>query len=353
MVVRRGTYRGCTFDYAAGEIIIKVKPDTDLSEITNLLAQNEAWIIAGFDETLWGLVGTDTSENTFDKIDTFLQSPLIECSEPNILLCPNAAPSDTKFTVQWALNNTGQTGGTIDADIDALEGWEIEKGDPSLMVGVLDSGIPLDPDGNLCHADLDDPSRFIPGFNCSFGQCDSADERSVRDFEGHGTWVTGILGAETNNVEGIAGVMWYGKILVMKITGSHKCGLAYDIAIGIEKAVECGAKILNLSYGETVSCWLSGRLEAAVDSAYKGSCFVAASAGNAGIMMFPAGFSSYGTLPGHNKCCYYDPILDSTICEYATDTCGYTNVIAVGAVTADDSIPPLIVQGAMIHCWSV
>ena len=50
-------------------------------------------------------------------------------------------PNDPLFPEQWALNNTGQTGGTWDADIDAPEAWSITTGSMSTVVAVLDSGI--------------------------------------------------------------------------------------------------------------------------------------------------------------------------------------------------------------------
>ena len=40
--------------------------------------------------------------------------------------------NDPDFNKQWYLDNTGQTGGTIDADIDASEAWEIETGNEEI-----------------------------------------------------------------------------------------------------------------------------------------------------------------------------------------------------------------------------
>jgi len=54
------------------------------------------------------------------------------------------------FGDQWSLNNTGQNGGTPDADIDAPEGWDIQSTAPNVIVAIVDSGARLD------HEDLAD-----------------------------------------------------------------------------------------------------------------------------------------------------------------------------------------------------
>jgi subtilisin family serine protease len=50
-------------------------------------------------------------------------------------------PNDTDFSTQWALHNTGQFIGTPDADIDALEAWDLAKGSRDITVAVIDTGI--------------------------------------------------------------------------------------------------------------------------------------------------------------------------------------------------------------------
>lgn len=80
--------------------------------------------------------------------------------------------------------------------------WEITQGSSGVVVGVIDSGIPLqEGTSNLSHEDLNNSSRIIQGEN--FSRDD--DDVGVRDLLGHGTHVTGILSAESNNNLGIAG----------------------------------------------------------------------------------------------------------------------------------------------------
>ena len=55
-----------------------------------------------------------------------------------------ASMNDPKFVEQWHYENTGQTGGTVDADIDLEEAWDIETGDESVIVAIMDAGIQVD-----------------------------------------------------------------------------------------------------------------------------------------------------------------------------------------------------------------
>ena len=68
--------------------------------------------------------------------------PLFETLENRSLLAGFiGTPNDPEFAQQWMLNNTGQAGGVIDADIDALEAWSVTTGSMATVVAVLDSGI--------------------------------------------------------------------------------------------------------------------------------------------------------------------------------------------------------------------
>lgn len=73
-------------------------------------------------------------------VQDFINSGLFEIAELNTIGEYNIIPNDHLFELQWALYNTGQTGGTYDADIDATDAWDITTGDPSIIIGILDSG---------------------------------------------------------------------------------------------------------------------------------------------------------------------------------------------------------------------
>jgi parallel beta-helix repeat protein len=71
----------------------------------------------------------------------YARNPEVAYAEPNYLYYHCMIPNDPFFGQQWALHNTGQTGGTPDADIDAPEAWDIETGNPEVVIAVIDTGV--------------------------------------------------------------------------------------------------------------------------------------------------------------------------------------------------------------------
>ena len=76
-----------------------------------------------------------------DAFIRFNQSANVLYAEPNYKFKLFVVPNDPMFSQMWGLNNTGQTGGTEDADIDAPEAWDIQRGDPEIIVAIIDTGV--------------------------------------------------------------------------------------------------------------------------------------------------------------------------------------------------------------------
>lgn len=256
-------------DYVPGEVLVKFKPGTPALIIAQVHRENKGTIkeeISGID------VQVIKVQDVPSKVRAYSRNPNVLYAEPNYIAYALAAPDDTYFDNQWALNNTGQTccnansdlciTGTSDADIDAPEAWDIATGSSSVKIAILDSGIDQD------HEDL--ASKVVAEKNFS-------DSGTVDDIYGHGTHVGGIAAAVTNNSLGVAGVGYEASLMNVKVLGDSGSGAYSWVASGIIWATDNGAKTINMSLGGTRK---SSTLESAVNYAWTNGVVLAAAAGN-------------------------------------------------------------------------
>ncbi len=139
-----------------------------------------------------------------------------------------AIPNDEQFSSQWQYLNTGQSGGTEGADIDADLAWDVTTGGitisgDTIVVAVLDDGVDFnheDLQRNLWvnHAEIpnngmdDDNNGYVDDYR---GWSIVTDDDNISG-GGHGTPVTGIIGADGNNEIGVTGVNWNVKVMMIK-----------------------------------------------------------------------------------------------------------------------------------------
>jgi thermitase len=151
--------------------------------------------------------------------------------------------------------------------IGAPQAWALWRGDDRFVMAILDTGARLD------HLDLQ--PRLLPGYD--FGD----DDNDPSDPFGHGTFVTGIAGAVTNNARGVAAVAPNGKILPVKVFTDAGQGFLNDMIDGIGYAVVQGAHAINLSLGNTNNpnnVW--SVVETALNQAWNAGVVIVAAAGN-------------------------------------------------------------------------
>ncbi len=251
-------------EYVQGEILVKFKSHIKIrtaGDVNRKVA--EAGLAATVKRSLsfintYHLEITDQDVTVEEAINKLKSNPDIEYAEPNYIVKEAAIPNDTYFSYLWGLNNTGQTGGTTDADIDAPEAWDVTTGSSNIVIAVIDSGVAYN------HPDLiDNIWRNTGETNCSDGidndsngyidDCYGWDfidnDGYPEDYESHGTHVAGTIAAKGNNATGITGVMWTAKIMPIRFLGVSGSGDTANAAAAILYAVNNGARVINASWG--------------------------------------------------------------------------------------------------------
>jgi subtilisin family serine protease len=187
------------------------------------------------------------------------RDPGVKAAEPDYAITPDQAlPNDPRFGEMWGLHNTGQSGGTADADIDAPEAWAAIPAGPEVRVAVLDDGVEYThPDlaGNIWTNPGEIPNNGIDddgnGYVDDVRGWDTADNDnnpapSVAS-DSHGTHVAGTVAAVTNNGIGVAGVGKRIKVIPIRMYAGQSTWMT-SLANGIDYARIAGAKVLNVSY---------------------------------------------------------------------------------------------------------
>jgi len=239
--------------------------------------------------------------------------------EPNykIKLC-STTPSDPNFVQQWAMHNTGQNGGTPDADIDGPEAWDIIHDACDIIVAVLDTGIdrthpdlvanmwvnPGEIPGNGINDDGNYDSEGHPLIDDVYGWDFADNDADPSDYYPHGTHVAGIIGARGNNGIGVAGICWNVKIMNLKIFPAYSNnGFIADAISAIDYAIDKGAKVLNNSWS---SGYYSQPLKDAIDDANDAGVLFIAAAGNADEDEYGNPIDNDGSYPSPTYPASYD-----------------------------------------------
>jgi len=192
------------------EFVVKFKPQVTREQIDHFNSSKKVAIVRASKYVKNQFVLRVTSESEGDALavaNQYYESELTEFAHPNFITTfeLRSAPNDPYYPNQWHLNNTGQEGGTIDADIDAPEAWGITTGDPNIRIAILDDSIEKD------HEDLQ------ASIVASWDFTDDDDDPSPGPGDYHGTSVAGIAAAVGNNNKGVAGVSYTSKIVAARL----------------------------------------------------------------------------------------------------------------------------------------
>jgi thermitase len=216
------------------------------------------------------------------------RSAVVSYAEPNLILTATATPNDPLYPQLYGLNNTGQTGGKPDADIDAPEGWDAAGlgGFPTTggaRIGIVDTGI------DQTHPELS--GKVAACANAVGGLVVDGD---CTDDSLHGTHVAGTITAKANNATGVAGVDPNAGLVICKaLRGGAGVGLTSDVANCITWAHAHGAKVISMSLGGGASTTLQQAVQGAWENGGATGSVLVAAAGNDGdsTVNYPAGYA--------------------------------------------------------------
>lgn len=237
--------------------------------------------------------------DVLDVVARLRATGLVDFADETTFGAYTVDPNDPLYGQQWNFKNTGQNGGTPDADIDADLAWDIERGDPSVVIAVIDSGT------EITHSDLASTVWVNPGEIPGNGIDDEGngfvDDVNGWDFEFnnndpssnffHGTFVAGMCAASSNNGNKLAGLA--GGFGPTEGCRYLPCGVGQSFPIGsvlddaIIYAADNGARVITLS----LSVAFDSAIESAISYAHnvKG-VFIDDAAGNNGFggVSYPA-----------------------------------------------------------------
>ena len=257
-------------------------------------------------------------------------------AEPNYLY---QLADEPLFPDQWGLENTGQTGGTTDADIDILDAWTRTTGKPEVTIAVLDTGAKLDhPDiepvlwtnvGEIPGNGVDDDGN---GFVDDVNGWDPLDgDSDPSDSDGHGTFVASVAVGAVNGV-GIAGVAPDSVVMPIRVCDGFGCPLSAIIA-GLSYAVANGADVANMSFGGNFSG--TGALRDAVEGTAAAGVTLVAAAGNFG--------RNNDLLPFHPASFEVDGLISVAATDHDDNLASFSNF---GATSVDLAAPGVDIPGA-------
>jgi len=251
-------------------------------------------------------LNTEVDELTFINSLSSFSNVIYAERYPNVkpFLVPND-PQARRNGPQYHLDQVG-----------AYDAWNITQGDEDLVIAIVDTGVDLDHEdlqGNL-YVNADEiPDDGIDndgdGFIDNYRGWDFADNDNAPEADGdqHGTLVTGVAAAATNNALGIAGLGYRCKFLPIKIfqTENNFSSNSYE---GVIYAANQGADVINLSWGG-----VSGFSQYAQDvinyAVLEKDAAVVAAAGNtnANLDFYPASYDNVLSVGFVNNADQRDP----------------------------------------------
>lgn len=240
------------------------------------------------------------SLDAFATARSLATSGLVEFAIPDFAITriPYATTNDPLFPNQWHLESTGQDGAAVDADVDISGAWDVTRGDPNIIVAVVDTGC------ELAHPDL--VPNLVPGIDV----LDNDSNPEATDYffglftENHATSVAGITAGRGDNGIGISGAAQLCRIMPIRFLSEFIFiqPTIQDEADAFNFARANGAAIINNSWGPGGAAPLPASTKAAIDDC------VANGRGGLGTMVFFAAGNEGSSVDANGYAAYVNSI---------------------------------------------
>ena len=228
-------------NYVEGDVIVVMKPSSnavkisasqlkngtskEIAKLKELAESSNSYVKSTFDNLseagnkLFGVIHSEKL-STNELLESLRANPEVIAASPNYRVRATKLPNDSVLPSDsdnrlWGLKN-----------IKAPEAWEITTGSNDIYVAVLDTGV------DYTHPDLKDVIATEYGYNAIKNNNDTMDDL------GHGTHVSGTIGAKGNNNLGLVGVNWDVKLIPVKVLGNDGYGDLENVIRGINYVVE-------------------------------------------------------------------------------------------------------------------
>ncbi len=299
--IKQGEWKKKKIRYYAGRVIVKLKPpasDSDKSAASlcdELAASLPSGRVRRYAKATGRTVLYFDAKSSVTTIARQLSERAdVEYAEPDVVDSAMLIPSDTRYADQWGPDLIGAPGA-----------WALETGNNNALIGIIDSGISTTAGGALDHPDLNAAGRYMLG-------TDFVDGGAPRDLRGHGTHVTGIAAAESNNAQGVAGMNWSSQVYICRTLDASGNGSSADFADAVEEITDFAVAnnlkaVINYSAGGGANQTKQDACQYAHD---RGVMLCAATGNdNGGPVIFPAAYSTT-----------------------------FDNVVAVGSIDSNDTV---------------
>ncbi|QDU84446.1 Extracellular basic protease precursor [Planctomycetes bacterium Pla163] len=224
-----------TTPYVVDHVIVQLGQETEL-ELARMLLESPGLRVESciFDSLGMFLLQITDETPVPAAIRRLGALEYVQYAAPDHLVKSRATtPNDPSWNQQWNMNNTGQTGGNNDDDIDAPQAWDRGTGSTDYAIAIVDGGM------NINHQDLQ-PNRWVNSGEIANNNIDDdgngyTDDRFGWDVYGnddtipndqHGSHVAGISGARGNNNLGVAGVNWQVTLIPVAASGGTSTAVA-------------------------------------------------------------------------------------------------------------------------------